>query len=325
MKCWIGLILMLGVAMPAFAQGDGPVPDTLDWHGYMPLAIGNQWQYDWEEYGFIGTLDRWIEQWTVIGDTTIGARSYFVVETQCDSIYSAVPRPFGFYGNPCDETVVEIDFLRYDEERANVMRRVEEDGVVEERPWWWESWWEDGFRLDAAFGVQEGPFYYEWDDRARIDEEWIDTTVKRVGVESAVPGGFVFAHGIGFVSSVFGEGGAGTSQRLIFARVGERTYGTAWPVAAAAPEQPPSSTLTVYPNPFRDRLIVHATLPHPGPVTLRLVDALGREVVRQDLGVRPAGALVVDLPSVRLAAGVYGLVVTVGGRVVAREAVVRVR
>jgi hypothetical protein len=44
------LALVLPLATPAAAQE--PEPDTTDWHRYLPLEVGNAWQYRVEQVVF---------------------------------------------------------------------------------------------------------------------------------------------------------------------------------------------------------------------------------------------------------------------------------
>ncbi|MEZ4699397.1 MAG: right-handed parallel beta-helix repeat-containing protein [Rhodothermales bacterium] len=60
-----------------------------------------------------------------------------------------------------------------------------------------------------------------------------------------------------------------------------------------------------YPNPFRDRTAIRYALPEAGPVTLRVVDVLGREVLRVIDADQPAGWHSATLDATQLPSGVY--------------------
>jgi hypothetical protein len=53
----------------------------------------------------------------------------------------------------------------------------------------------------------------------------------------------------------------------------------------------PAPLLAAYPNPGNPRLVIAATLPRTGAVTLDIVDVAGRRVRRLVHGHRPAGSL----------------------------------
>ena len=86
-------LLIVAFAAAASAQA----PDTLDWHRYYPLAVGNVWEYHNAELG--GDFRH-----TIIADTVVGGRTYFVRRTDYSSLGSPVPP-----GQP------RLDYVRYDE------------------------------------------------------------------------------------------------------------------------------------------------------------------------------------------------------------------
>ncbi len=91
--------------------------DTLDWHGYFPLAQGNLWQYFYvADQDPFGVTEEWYETWTIDGDTLINGQSYFVIETHCimTFIYEGLGR------DQCDGEYSQ-SYHRYDEERRNIL------------------------------------------------------------------------------------------------------------------------------------------------------------------------------------------------------------
>ncbi|MGI4871023.1 MAG: hypothetical protein ACRYFX_07575 [Janthinobacterium lividum] len=70
--------------------------------------------------------------------------------------------------------------------------------------------------------------------------------------------------------------------------------------------------VSAYPNPFAAELMARLTTPEAGPVTLTLLDALGRTVLRREM-TATAGTLLLDVQQGQaLAAGTYSLLVRQG-------------
>ena len=114
-----------------------------------------------------------------------------------------------------------------------------------------------------------------------------------------------------------------TTGRLVHAVVDGVEYGLAV-VAEEAGTEPPRAHLIVGPNPARGHVSVQFVVSEPGPVTLTLIEARGREVRRWDLGVRAAGDQRSDVDLSAVAAGAYAVrLVTDGEVAVCRVTVVR--
>jgi hypothetical protein len=69
--------------------------------------------------------------------------------------------------------------------------------------------------------------------------------------------------------------------------------------------EPAPVMLGVYPVPFNERFGIHYALEGKGPVALQLVDLLGREAYRADLGVQEPGAYFREFNDINLPAGTY--------------------
>ena len=125
------LTLSLLLAPAALAQPcdpantSEPCPDTTAADRYVPLEVGNQWQY--YQPPFEEPATHW--SWRITGETEIGGQTYFEL-VRCDeaedgSADCAAPVP-----------------IRYDAEHAMIVRR---DGDV-------ETWWHElPCRLDGDF------------------------------------------------------------------------------------------------------------------------------------------------------------------------------
>ena len=78
-------ILFLAVLIPAEASAQ-TLPDTLDWHRYIPLWIGNEWHYrDAEAYP--------VTRLALIGDTLINDRLYFRATESVFELFVGSPTP----------------------------------------------------------------------------------------------------------------------------------------------------------------------------------------------------------------------------------------
>lgn len=298
-----------------------PRLDTLDWHGYMPLAVGNRWQHAFETWdGSFGTVGEWIEEWKIAADSVIEGRSYFELEVRCDTVSALV----GFFTHSCDPAELERQFIRYDDSAANLMEYVEESGEE-------QFFFGYDFRLDAPFyletdspaGMADAYEYSPGGQAISIGGERVEVVQKHVSVGGAVPGSFTFAHDIGLVTSGFSEGG-GTEHELTYAQVGERTYGTFQTVNTERPAVAEVS-LQVYPNPAADDLRVAFSLSRPGEVRVLIYDVLGRRVHEVRPGRRPMGENRLSLDVRNLSSGPYMIVLELNGRAVARRAMVAVR
>lgn len=152
------------------------------------------------------------------------------------------------------------------------------------------------------------------------------------GIEVSLDGqhfreiGFVVTEGSGTSSSArnysFVDAAEGkTGLRYYRLRQDDRTAGPAryfGPQLLNFDAQP--AALAAYPTRFGPELTVALSNPTEGPVTLRLLDALGREVWQQEQAVAPGAAPLRVQPT--CAAGSYVLTATVGGQVL-RQRVVR--
>ncbi|HEX8386860.1 MAG TPA: T9SS type A sorting domain-containing protein [Rubricoccaceae bacterium] len=157
----------------------------------------------------------------------------------------------------------------------------------------------------AAIGGQPARGAARWDGTA-----WHDLAG---GMDGSVRSLTSDAAGDVFVGGFFDRAGGVVSPNL--ARY------TPGPVASEPETGPETLALVVSPNPTRGAAT--ATVTHPaGPVTVEVVDALGRRVAVVAEGAAAAGTRVVDLPLGGLAPGVYVVRVVAGREVVTRSVVV---
>lgn len=227
--CYFSFVLLLLAALPARAQI--ATPDTLDWRGYVPLEIGNHWQYEVENLvgGGFGVVRRNVEDWRIVGDTTVGGRDYVVAARRCGTFFFRYAEIHSY--ELCDPTAVDTILVRYDEENASLVQYGgRHQGVPYDRPW--EASAGAGvstYRLDAPFSSTPPDILpYQTSGYDLSTPVGRDTVVvaRKVftGVGHAVTVEEAFAHGIGYLGGLASELG-GISKMLTYARVGESAYG----------------------------------------------------------------------------------------------------
>ena len=92
--------------------------------------------------------------------------------------------------------------------------------------------------------------------------------------------------------------------------------------AEADPESPRARLSAVYPNPASRSATVEVWLPRSGPLSVRLVDLLGREVALLAEGRTAAGTHRLRVPTRALPGGVYTVLMEAGGTLSTRRLVV---
>lgn len=116
------VLLLVFVAPAVFAQPCDPVttdevcPDTTDWQRYVPLDLGNVWQY--EDARFTGEPVTF-SSWAIVGQAEVDGLAYVEFE-RCNEADDG--------SASCDEPLL----LRYDDEHELLLRRTD-DGDV-----WWD-------------------------------------------------------------------------------------------------------------------------------------------------------------------------------------------
>jgi hypothetical protein len=300
--------------LPALLARGEVVPDTTEPWRYFPLGVGDAWEY----YHYQTGQRRRVE---VIGEETHNGIGYVTWRSRD---FHADGSSAGTWG-PWP--------VRYDTAKATVRIYVPSTGYE----WEWFPW--ALCRLDAGFGDEipcfdrEVPFEVSGTyDGALVfggaypgeGTDTLRTAVKRY--YSFSPGHTIdvrHAAGIGYV---FEENELG-AEGIYYARVGGVEYGE--PRLAVSAEGGPGAAGTAlaveaWPNPFRDRLTVALTLSGGGPAVLQVVDMLGREVARRDLGALAAGAHTLPLDLGPLPAGAYVVRLRTEGSVAASRLLARV-
>ena len=288
----------------------GPVataqtPDTTAAWRYLPLAVGNEWQYRETHTTGSSTVVSNIQ--TVVESEVVGSPGRFFVRT--------TRIRFGPGGLPVD-TVSTSGEGRYDAASQQVV--------------WQPASWAGAIYtpcpLGAPFGaaITCGGSYNVtggYGQTVMVGTQSVVATRKQYDTSSTGGGGgggysvfYTFSADIGQTSFSYNTyvpppGDSQTYRKVLqFARVGGRTYGqplTSFPsVGEAAPTSGPLS-LSVGPNPTAGTTTARYSLAEPGTVRLTVTDVLGREVAVLADGPLPAGSYGAALNAARLAPGVY--------------------
>lgn len=207
------LLAVVLLAIPASAQA----PDTLDWHRYYPLAVGNVWEYQDAEV--------WNDQFrhTLIADTLVSGRTYFVRRT--DSA-SAVSGPAG----PDTLRSTRVDYVGYDEAGGGVVAFASLDAPDAFQPCSFDGFEREltlGFGARRACVPSPGPLF---PDSVRVEGDY-DTFWHPPGSATAVPVAAIKRFLVGVISSTFvadiGPVRTGNlwGPELRYARIGGADYG----------------------------------------------------------------------------------------------------
>ncbi len=257
--------------------------DTLDWRGYFPLEINNEWHYTTERTPW--PYDSTYISHSLIkveGDTLDG--SYFVISSD-------------FFSR------LRSNYVRYDSASAGVVEYARfADGT------WREICWRSFCDIDAPFNTVNEEGWLVSSEVVPLPPGSLDLLTepryKTFGVEIT---GITFAHGIGIVGQDR-EGDGREFTYLVYARVGDREYGERVIFVSLEPVQKPRSSfgkVLVYPNPTYGVLMVGFGLSVPEQVKVAVYDLLGRRVYESELGYREAGVQEVELDVAGLVPGVY--------------------
>lgn len=293
----LATVLSLASVPLTVAQSPTPGPDTLDARGYLPLQVGNTWEYH-------HVLTRPHSPYRSADESEQRRERYRLADSLAwgDSV---------LYTLIYEEQSAEGDLLRRDTARVwydAASASLRADGYA--------GIFEHLKCLDASFGTHSGgsfdcePFVSSADVCRPSLFGGGCVSGKRF---SSFVWGHTVVHGVGLVSRGGGcEPCSPFDDRddwtLAYARVGGRTYGQ--PIVTVSREpaagRPTETQPAVYPNPTAGGVTVEGRAGE----AVTIYDALGRQHVRSR--VAPSGRIRLDLHT--LPAGVYAMQV---GRAVA--------
>ncbi len=254
---FLASVLVMGGS--AFAQE----PDTLDWRGYFPLAVGNEWEYEVR-------LERPVSPFRSTDSSRTEYLRYRIVGHGVGDVeegFTLVEERFAE-----DSALLRRDtfIVRYDAESASVLTAdVWSPGTSNERPM-------PPFAADLDLSGAGDQGQWIWSTARYLDEAdveyWVPTFVRdalpRVVAKSFVNlggGGAIAVHGFGFVADGFHPDGCSmfcdSDEAVVrFAVVDGQTFGARVVGVDDSPEHVARVPLVTYPNPTSGRVTVEAGL-----------------------------------------------------------------
>lgn len=290
--------LALYLALLAFcAPVSAQTPDTTAAWRYLPLEVGNVWEYD--DFYEQCDLDNHCDgpdhvqsvRWWVRGESVHDGVHYFDVRVE----------EFDLDGEP---TGGPFDYaVRFVAATTRVIALDQSPDIALSCPFGSDF----GGSAACSSGTYEVSGGYE--QSVTVGGETVEAARKGYRRDGAEFVGFTFAADIGLVYE--DAGGYAPffrwTRHLTYARVGGVEYGDPrFPVSGEEVAAPASVVaLSLYPNPARGAATLNLSLDAPQRVTLAVYDVLGRRVLSDDLGALPAGEASHRLDIAALPPGVY--------------------
>ncbi len=278
--------LALLAALPALAQ----TPDPLDPRGYVPLAVGNEWEYRVD-------LTRPATIFRPRDESRTEYLRYRVTAASGDAFTLVTTRFSAAFAQLSQDTVP----VRFDAATTSVRAVLAGGALGVPTPFF-------ACDLGLAFDSPNpgATLCYRGAGRGETQIPQLTGTAAPVATKQffSFIYGFAAVHGIGFIGGGGGcEPCSDFSDRddyaLAFAVVGGRTYGTRVVAGESGPASAGTARLDVFPNPTTGSV----TLRGAGASSVEVYDALGRRVRAVTLGAVSDAEVVLDLSS--LPAGVY--------------------
>ncbi|MCH7976685.1 MAG: T9SS type A sorting domain-containing protein [Bacteroidetes bacterium] len=275
-------------------------PDTLDWHRYYPLEVGNIWEYEEAEDPFDYT------RYHIVSDTTVGEHRYY----RRNIFYQNIP-VFG------DTVYTGYDYVRYDTAGVVVAVPSPDADTAVVDPCASEDYFARDLRLgfEARVACPAPPpdsVFVE----GGYDEVWTAPGGAPVNVAAIktffVVDGLIYST---FVADIGPVGGGNLwGPRLHYARIGGVEYGTPGIVVSVEPAIPTTAGLQVrvLGNPVHGSAAVEIRSPFVQPALIEVFDLTGRRVWSDQL-LLALGSTHSDAPTRLLSSGTYLIRVSTGG------------
>ncbi len=306
--------ILLFVVLSATAAAQDPVPDTTDWHRYIPLEIGNEWHYsvDTRLHPSLPIFETILHSYEVVSDSLVGGQLYStLIHCLQEENEDAV----------CDS---DFDLVRADESTASVVEgEIVGEDVVE---WVWllypcglnAPFSNEGQLPPCPKGVWQDPGLevYVWGEY--VDEHHVAGGDGMTGqltfkdYSTLVSASHVLSDA-GLLQWWSGEPDCGWCGYLRYARLDGVEYGD--PVVIVANESGPElperhNQLSIFPNPVRSTATLTYVLDTPGRVTLDVFDLQGRKVESVEMGERQPGEHSAQVDTERWSNGLYQVRIT---------------
>jgi hypothetical protein len=309
-------VLALGVLLAGFPLAPAAIaqPDPTPPARYLPLAVGNVWEYSHSysgPYAFSGFSVRERIEVTEALDTP-GRYRVRRVSVRSDA---------GGSHPPSHSSVVW-----YFDAKTSRFAAVEEGDEDEDRAWFISLCLNAPFSGSHTCGSLDYNMSGGQGQPVQVAGTALERTVKRFSRTPNLPRGYyheatTWAEGLGRVSYTQtdhnGTDLRSASTTMTYARIGGEEYGTARLGVATEPGSQPGGQVlaveAVHPHPVREAATLRLTIPEGQPYRLRLFDLLGRERAPLANGVAGPGPLAVPLDVRGLPAGVYLVRLEAGG------------
>ncbi len=263
----IGIFLILSISI------FGQIDTTL----FYPLQEGNYWEY----YG--GGVQKKV---TVLGDTTISGKQYYMLETvdfsepELSSIkYRRLENNTYVYDLHGDSEILFYDFSKTDSSSWAIYDNYSFRGFVKE-----EIYWSDVFQENLLRKEFENQYTDENGNPIYIEREWEQVS-----------------RGVG--ETLIGSWGG--YIKLVGAVIDGTQYGK---ITSIADNKNSIFTYHLeqnYPNPFNPTTNITYSIPQSGQVQLRVYDVLGNKITTLVNEQKPVGTYEVEFNANNLSSGIY--------------------
>ena len=295
----LGLAVLVLWSAGNIASGQSPPPDTLDWHRYYPLDVGNIWEYNEAEDPFEYT------RYHIESDTMAGGRLYYKREI----LFQNIP----VWG---DTVFTGYDYVRYDTAGVVVAVPSPDADTAVVDPCASEDYFARDLRLgfEARVACPAPPpdsVFVE----GGYDEVWTapdGVPVNVAAIKTFFLDGLIYST---FVADIGPVGGGNLwGPRLHYARIGGVEYGTPRIVVSVEPAIPATAGLQVriLGNPVHGSAAVEIRSPFARSALIEVFDLTGRRVWSNGLPLT-RGATRTDLPTRLLSSGTYLIRVSAEG------------
>lgn len=296
---------------PLCGYAQAVIPDTLDWRGYYPLQVGNEWHYT--ETAFITPIPSYY-RFQITSDSLVGNSRYYIQKQE-------------FFDAGFQLTHEARVYLRYDSVGTVVGFGSTDDDTSST----YKAWWVD-LPLKSNFGDTLGHV----GDSTRVVGRYNDVigvsgvpydvpAVKAFGPHPGPWGVYsTYAYGVGMTDKEVFDG---PTTRLGYAVIGGRVLGS--PVVTIGREEVPEAmrngrpAITVtYPNPASSTTTLALYIPMTTTVQVEAYDVLGKRILTTTAHLPGPSRHTLTLDVSTLRAGIYFVRLKSEGRVEARSLVV---
>ncbi len=283
-----------GVLIPPL---DATISDTLDWHGYFPLEVGNVWEYRYDslyEPGYV--------RYEIVADSILGEKAGFAV------VHSS-------FDDALREKFRAWRLWYYDDSLRSAATDLTHSGCDLSAPFPIPPHHEVPVSCGAGAEYLLSGGYTGWP--LEIGSDFVRSASWKWF--NNVGGGFALIHGIGVPG--WAVEGTSDSAHLIYARLGGVEYGgSVVATSIELPGSPPRDQFAAYifPNPFSDRFTIEVNDSPLRPMRYEVVDLLGRRVLSGRVE-----APRTDVDAGTLAFGLYFVRIANASRVLATRTIVK--